>query len=108
MRDEAKNVADFRLDEFSLSMRRMNANDDHSNCKLYTWKFRDFDNHDSCSKDKSKFEKKRSSHVSRSTTLRLVLDETLFDREKNLLKRMTQMNVKTAIRVMTIRNQMKN
>jgi hypothetical protein len=59
-------------------------------------------------KNKSKSEEKRSFHVSRSTTLRLVLDEILFDREKNLLKRMTQMSVETAIRVMTIRNQMKN
>jgi precorrin-6B methylase 2 len=41
-------------------------------------------------------------------SVRLVFDEILFDRERNLLKRMTQMSVKTAIRVMTIRNQMKN
>ncbi len=44
-------------------------------------------------------------HFSRSTTLRLVFDGTLFDRERNLLKRMTQIDVETTIRVMTTRNQ---
>jgi homospermidine synthase len=47
-------------------------------------------------------------HFSMSTTLRLVFDETFFDRERNLLKRMTQIDVKTTIRVMTTRKQMKN
>jgi hypothetical protein len=85
-------------------MRRMNANDDYSNYKLYTWKLRDFDNHDFCLKNELKFEENRSFHVSRSMTLRLVFDEILFDRERNLLKRMIQMSVKTTIRVMTIHN----
>jgi hypothetical protein len=42
-----------------------------------------------------------------STTLRLVFDETLFDRERNLLKRITQIDIKTTIRVMTTRTKMK-
>ncbi len=47
-------------------------------------------------------------YFSMSTTLHLVFDEILFDREKNFLKRMIQIDVKTTIRVMTTRKQMKN
>ncbi len=47
-------------------------------------------------------------HFSMSTTLRLVFDETFFDRERNLLKQIIQIDVKTTIRVMTTRAQIKN
>ncbi len=47
-------------------------------------------------------------HFSMPATLRLVFGGTLFDRERNLLKRMTQIDVETTIRVMTTRKQMKN
>jgi hypothetical protein len=108
VRSEAKNVVDSRVKEFSLSMRRMSASDDQINCKRHMWKLRHLNNRDFCSKNDSKSEENRVSHFSRSTTLRLVFDETFFDRERNFLKRMTQIDVKTTIRVITTRNQMKN
>jgi ubiquinone/menaquinone biosynthesis C-methylase UbiE len=108
VRSKAKNVADSRVEEFSLSMRRMSASDNQINCKWHIWKLRHLNDRDSCLKDDSRFEKNRVFYFSKSTTLRLVFDETFFDREKNFLKRMTQIDVKTTIRVMTTRNKMKN
>jgi hypothetical protein len=108
VRSEAKNVADSRVEGFSLSMRRMSASDDQMSCRRHTWELRHLNSRDSCSEDDSRSEEDRVFHFSRSTTLRLVFDGTLFDRERNLLKRMTQIDVETTIRVMTTRNQMKN
>jgi hypothetical protein len=74
----------------------------------HTWKLRHLNSRDPCSEDESKSEENRVFHFSMSATLRLVFDGTLFDRERNLLKRMTQIDVETTIRVMTTRKQMKN
>ncbi len=74
----------------------------------HTWNLCHLNNRDSCSEDESKSEINRVFYFSMSTTLHLVFDEILFDREKNFLKRMIQIDVKTTIRVMTTRKQMKN